>query len=147
MFTDLATSAYALSILGLRSANGTSTVILTRVGLNCSTVLGTLVTPVIAPRDGMRTARGWPTLSRGNPTGRPPAKPPSGGPDKPIGLHVGVPYTRRERPVVAGRPGRSVAASASALGAEDRRFESCRPDSVIATRTPLAPQDHHGMRV
>jgi hypothetical protein len=71
MFTDLATSAYALSILGLRSANGTSTVILTRVGLNCSTLLGTLVTPVIAPRDGMRTARGWLTLSRGNPTGRP----------------------------------------------------------------------------
>jgi hypothetical protein len=31
----------------------------------------------------------------------------------------------------AGRPGRSVVASASALGAEDRRFESCRPDSVI----------------
>ena len=26
--------------------------------------------------------------------------------------------------------GRSVVASASALGAEDRRFESCRPDSV-----------------
>ena len=47
MFTDLAISAYALSMLGLRSANGTSTVILTRVGLNCSTVLGTLVTPVI----------------------------------------------------------------------------------------------------
>jgi hypothetical protein len=33
-------------MLGFRSANGTSTVILTRVGLNCSTVLGTLVTPV-----------------------------------------------------------------------------------------------------
>ncbi len=42
MFTDLAISAYALSMLGLKSANGTSTVILTLVGLNCSTVLGTL---------------------------------------------------------------------------------------------------------
>jgi hypothetical protein len=52
MFTDFATSAYALSILGLRSANGTSTVILTRVGLNCSTVLGTLVTPVMVAPDG-----------------------------------------------------------------------------------------------
>src|SRR6476469_5076394 len=54
MFTDFATSAYALSMLGLRSANGTSTVILTRVGLNCSTVLGTLVTPVIAARTKRR---------------------------------------------------------------------------------------------
>ena len=44
MFTDLAMAAYALSMLGLKSANGTSTVIFTRVGLNCSTVLGTLVT-------------------------------------------------------------------------------------------------------
>src|SRR5215211_6589471 len=70
MFTDLATSAYALSMLGLRSANGTSTVILTRVGLNCSTVLGTLVTPVIAARTDRETARTWLTLSRGNPTGR-----------------------------------------------------------------------------
>ena len=42
MFTCLAISRYALSMLGLSSANGTSTVILTRVGLNCSTVLGTL---------------------------------------------------------------------------------------------------------
>ena len=41
MLTDFAISAYALSMLGLRSANGTSTVILTRVGLSCSTVLGT----------------------------------------------------------------------------------------------------------
>src|SRR6187401_3456795 len=46
MFTERAISAYALSMLGLRSVNGTSTVILTRVGLNCSTVLGTLLTPV-----------------------------------------------------------------------------------------------------
>src|SRR5438128_898064 len=38
-----AMSAYALSMLGLRSLNGTSTVILTRVGLSCSTVLGTVV--------------------------------------------------------------------------------------------------------
>ena len=47
-----------------------------------------------------------------------------------IGRRTGVPYTRRERSADAGRPGRSVVASASALGAEDRRFESCRPDSV-----------------
>jgi hypothetical protein len=46
-----------------------------------------------------------------------------------------VPYTRRERSDQAGRPGRSVVASASALGAEDRRFESCRPDSMSATKT------------
>src|SRR6187431_3361953 len=58
MLTDLAISAYALSILGLRSANGTSTVILTRVGLNCSTVLGTLTTPVFMAR-AATTARGW----------------------------------------------------------------------------------------
>src|SRR6187200_2265247 len=71
MLTDFATSAYALSILGLRSANGTSTVILTRVGLNCSTVLGTLVTPDDLWRaDGRRDCPGWLTLSRGNPTGR-----------------------------------------------------------------------------
>ena len=44
-------------MLGLRSANGTSTVILTRVGLNCSTVLGTLVTPVVTA-GGTRTAAG-----------------------------------------------------------------------------------------
>jgi hypothetical protein len=49
----------------------------------------------------------------------------------------------RERSVKVGRPGRSVAASASALGAEDRRFESCRPDTVIQS-TALAPEDHHG---
>src|SRR4029450_12982276 len=63
MFTDLATSAYALSMLGLRSANGTSTVILTRVGLNCSTVLGTLVTPVIAAG----TDRNRPDLAHAEP--------------------------------------------------------------------------------
>src|SRR3954454_4463015 len=40
---ERAMSAYALSMLGLRSAKGTSTVILTRVGLSCSTVLGTVV--------------------------------------------------------------------------------------------------------
>src|SRR4029453_18089574 len=47
MLTDLATSAYALSMLGFRSVKGTSTVIFTRLGLNCSTELGTLLTPVI----------------------------------------------------------------------------------------------------
>ena len=38
-------------------------------------------------------------------------------------------HSTRGRPS-AGGAGRSVVASASALGAEDRRFESCRPDSV-----------------
>ena len=65
-----------------------------------------------------------------------------------IGRRTGVPYTRRERSADAGRPGRSVAASASALGAEDRRFESCRPDSVKATKRlksqALPFQDRHG---
>ena len=42
MFTCLAMSRYALSMLGLSSVKGTSTVILTRLGVNCSTVLGTL---------------------------------------------------------------------------------------------------------
>ena len=32
---------------------------------------------------------------------------------------------------VAGKPGRSVVASAPALGAGDRRFESCRPDHHV----------------
>jgi hypothetical protein len=49
----------------------------------------------------------------------------------------------RERSAKVGRPGRSVAASASALGAEDRRFESCRPDTVIQSMA-LAPEDHRG---
>jgi hypothetical protein len=51
-----------------------------------------------------------------------------------IGRYAGVSYTRPRTFGRVGRPGRSVVASASALGAEDRRFESCRPDSVIATR-------------
>jgi hypothetical protein len=34
-------------MLGFRSVKGTSTVIFTRLGLNCSTVLGTLLTPVM----------------------------------------------------------------------------------------------------
>src|SRR5688500_3784380 len=68
MFTDLATSAYALSILGLRSANGTSTVILTRVGLNCSTVLGTLLTPVFHVV-GAAQLPDLARLSPGNPKG------------------------------------------------------------------------------
>src|SRR4029453_17559803 len=68
MLTDLATSAYALSMLGLRSAKGTSTVILTRVGLNCSTVLGTLLYSCNGGAGRReRPPRGL-TLSRGNPT-------------------------------------------------------------------------------
>src|SRR6186713_2041302 len=68
MLTDLAISAYALSMLGLRSANGTSTVILTRVGLNCSTVLGTLMTPVFHVV-GAAGLPDWARLSPGNPKG------------------------------------------------------------------------------
>ena len=34
--------------------------------------------------------------------------------------------------------GRSVVASASALGAEDRRFESCRPDSPVGCNASRA---------
>jgi hypothetical protein len=60
-----------------------------------------------------------------------------------IGRRSRVPYTRRERSDHPGRPGRSVAASASALGAEDRRFESCRPDSVNAARA-RGPSVRHG---
>src|SRR5215212_5857260 len=39
-------------MLGCRSVNGTSTVIFTRLGLNCSTVLGTLLTPVMVRDEG-----------------------------------------------------------------------------------------------
>src|ERR687897_701678 len=41
-------------MLGFRSVKGTSTVILTRLGLNCSTVLGTLLTPVVMRIEGRR---------------------------------------------------------------------------------------------
>ncbi len=41
MLIDCAIDWYVLSMLGLSSSNGTSTVILTRDGLSCSTVLGT----------------------------------------------------------------------------------------------------------
>src|ERR671913_226084 len=49
-------------MLGFRSVKGTSTVILTRLGLNCSTVLGTLLTPVVMriegrPRSSVRKPR------------------------------------------------------------------------------------------
>ncbi len=46
MFTWLAISLYALSTLGLSSANGTSMVILARDGLSFSTVLGKVVSPL-----------------------------------------------------------------------------------------------------
>jgi hypothetical protein len=39
-------------MLGFRSVKGTSTVIFTRLGLNCSTVLGTLLTPVMMRDEG-----------------------------------------------------------------------------------------------
>src|SRR6187431_2619657 len=145
MLTDLATSAYALSMLGLRSANGTSTVILTRVELNCSTVLGTLFTPVMVAPDGIRKpsrmAHAEPRQSYGASSGRPNLRGLNGATGL-VGQLV-CPTLIRERSAKVGRPGRSVAASASALGAEDRRFESCRPDTVIQS-TALAPEDHHG---
>jgi hypothetical protein len=99
---------------------------------------------MVAP-DGIRNRPGWLTLSRGNPTGPAQADQTSGGLDSATGL-VGklvCPTLIRERSAKVGRPGRSVAASASALGAEDRRFESCRPDTVIQS-TALAPEDHRG---
>ena len=99
---------------------------------------------MVAP-DGIRSRPGWLTLSRGNPTGPAQADKTSVGRTPQTGL-VGklvCPTLIRERSAKAGRPGRSVAASASALGAEDRRFESCRPDTVSQS-TALAPEDHHG---
>src|SRR5215212_2009068 len=70
MFTDLAMAAYALSMLGLKSANGTSTVIFTRVGLNCSTVLGTLGHFLWSGASGRRReAAGRAQMSLGNLTG------------------------------------------------------------------------------
>jgi hypothetical protein len=132
-------------MLGLRSAKGTSTVILTRVGLNCSTVLGTLVTPDNRGAGRSERPPRWLTLSRGNPTRLAQADQTSirRFPGNRICRQAGVSYTRPRTFGRAERPGRSVAASASALGAEDRRFESCRPDSVIHRRPPV-PQDHHG---
>jgi hypothetical protein len=98
---------------------------------------------MMAP-DGIRNRSGWLTLSRGNPTGPAQADKTSVGRTPQTGL-VGklvCPTLIRERSAKVGLPGRSVAASASALGAEDRRFESCRPDTVIQS-TALAPEDHH----
>src|SRR5512133_4323720 len=110
MLTDLATSAYALSMLGLRSANGTSTVILTRVGLNCSTVLGTLLYSC----DGgagrnqkpSRMAHAEPRQSYGASSGRPNLR--GAGLRKRIGRQAGVSYTHR-RAFGQGPGGRGVA--------------------------------------
>ena len=84
---------------------------------------------MVAP-DGMRSRPGWLTLSRGNPTGPAQADQNLHGPDSATGLVAKLvcPTLIGGRSAKVGRPGRSVAASASALGAEDRRFESCRPD-------------------
>src|SRR3954466_1436435 len=57
------------------------------------------------------------------------------------------PYTHRRTFGGAGRSGRSVVASASALGAEDRRFESCRPDSVNSGESWTRVSLDHGTRV
>jgi hypothetical protein len=108
---------------------------LTRLGLNCSTVLGTLLTPVIVAGAVWRspgTAHAEPRQSYGQGLTRPNLR--TTGSANWIGRYAGVSYTRPRTFGRAGRPGRSVAASASALGAEDRRFESCRPDTVIASR-------------
>src|SRR5215204_6831751 len=128
-------------MLGFRSVNGTSTVILTRLGLNCSTVLGTLLTPVVMRIEGRRRSSvRKPRQSYGDAQVDPKPLP-----EPPVGeagirqsatlVGVGpVPYTRpSDASPSRADPGRSVVASASALGAEDRRFESCRPDSA-ATR-------------
>src|SRR5918997_496289 len=89
-------AAYALSMLGLRSANGTSTVIFTRVGLNCSTVLGTLVTSCCQGGGSRREAANWAQMSRGNLTGAPSRGPPTG--VGPVGSRLVTagsdPYTR-----------------------------------------------------
>src|SRR5215212_5979507 len=126
-------------MLGCRSVNGTSTVIFTRLGLNCSTVLGTLLTPVMVrdegrpklsvrkPRQSYGDARVDPKPSR-DPTGSSP-----NGASATLVAAPPVPYTRPSDAWPSrAHPGRSVVASASALGAEDRRFESCRPDSAAA---------------
>src|SRR4029078_12863178 len=119
MFNVLAISAYALYILGLRSAHGTSTVILTRVGLDGSPVLGTLTTPVFMAR-AATTARGWARFEPRQSYGevRRVAKPRemARGAPRAVGGRVGVPYTRRRTSGLAitcwaGRPGRSVVAS------------------------------------
>src|SRR5215212_5417245 len=99
---------------------------------------------MVAPdgiRKPSRMAHAEPRQSYGASSGRPNLR----GLDSTTGL-VGklvCPTLIRERSAKVGWPGRSVAASASALGAEDRRFESCRPDTVIQS-TALAPGDHHG---
>src|SRR5689334_16447182 len=49
-------------------------------------------------------------------------------PQQPHALHAGSPLDFRFGLRTAAEPGRSVVASAPALGAGDRRFESCRPD-------------------
>ena len=87
---------------------------------------------MVAPdgiRKPSRMAHAEPRQSYGASSGRPNLR----GLNAATGLvgQLVCPTLIRERSAKVGRPGRSVAASASALGAEDRRFESCRPDSVI----------------
>src|SRR5690606_17144887 len=55
-------------MLGFRSANGTSTVILTRVGLNCSTVLGTYDSGDVDSVMICAAMQPAPNMGLGNPT-------------------------------------------------------------------------------
>src|SRR5829696_3723356 len=126
-------------MLCCRSVKGTSTVIFTRLGLNCSTVLGTLLTPVMVRDEGRpKLSVRRPRQSYGDARVEPkPSREPPGvkaeGTSATLVRAPQVPYTRPSDACPSrAHPGRSVVASASALGAEDRRFESCRPDSAAA---------------
>src|SRR5215216_3102186 len=108
-------------MLGCRSVNGTSTVIFTRLGLNCSTVLGTLLTPVMVRDEGRpNLSVGKPRQSYGDarvdpkPSREPPGVKPERG-QRDIGCCTAVPYTRPSDAWPSrAHPGRSVVASASA---------------------------------
>src|SRR5215203_2702972 len=118
-------------MLGFRSVKGTSTVIFTRLGLNCSTVLDTLLTPVMVRDEGRPklSVRRKPRQSYGDARvdPKPSREPPGVKPERVSATLVGAPRVPYTRPSDAwpsrAHPGRSVVASASALGAEDRRFE------------------------
>src|SRR5829696_4164444 len=122
-------------MLGFRSVNGTSTVILTRLGLNCSTVLGTLLTPGVMRIEGRRRSSvRKPRQSYGDAQvdPKPLPQPPEGeagiGPERDVGRRrAGALHSTIGRLANRADQGRSVVARASVFGAEDRRFEYCRP--------------------
>src|SRR5215204_5872157 len=97
-------------MLGFRSVKGTSTVIFTRLGLNCSTVLGTLLTPVMVrdkgrPKLSVRKPRQSYGDARVDP--KPSREPPGGqartGPARHWLLHRGCPTLDHRTPGQAGR--------------------------------------------